>query len=69
MDVIGMTVELQAMMTDNLSKGKHIEDEDEWTKHQSLGDTLRQGSVSGDAVIYADELLPVGEVGVNPGQS
>lgn len=69
MDVTNITVEFQAMMTDSTSKWDQIEEEKKWTKHQTLGYTLGQGSVGGDAVVYADELLMVGEVGMNPGES
>jgi len=67
LDVVGVTVELEAVMTDDLAKGEHVVDEEEGTKYRPLGDNLGQGSSGGDAVVYTDELVSVGEVGVNPG--
>ncbi len=40
LDVVGITVELESMLTDDLTEGEDIENEEEGTKHRPLGDTL-----------------------------
>ncbi len=47
------------MMTDDVTKGEQIEDEQERTNYQTLGDTLGQRSSGGGAVVDVDELLSV----------
>ena len=66
MDVIGIAVEQKAVTVDDVAKGEHVEDEEEGTKHRPLGDTLGQRSSGGGAVVYAYELMSVGEIGVDP---
>ena len=62
LDVVAIAVEMETMMTDDVTKEKHVEDEKERTKHQTLGDTLGQRSVGGGAIIDADELLAVCDI-------
>lgn len=50
--------------TDDLAKGEEVDDEEERTKHRTLGDALGQGSSCGGAVVDIDELFSVSEVGV-----
>ena len=52
------------MATDDLAEGKEIQDEEKWTKHRTLGDTLGQGGYGGGAIVDGDELLSVREVRV-----
>ncbi len=62
LDVIGIAVEMEAMSTYDVSKGEHVEDDQEMTKHWILEDALAQRSCGGGAVVDADELLSVCEV-------
>ena len=55
LDVIGVAVILQVMAADDSSKGEHIEDEEEGTKHRTLGDALGQRSSGGGAVVDVDK--------------
>lgn len=41
LDIINIGVKLQAVVTDNISKWKHVEDEEECIKHHHLEATLR----------------------------
>lgn len=52
LDVISITVELQVMMMDNISKWQHIEEE--WTKYGTLEDTLGQMVVENRAFGFLD---------------
>lgn len=49
-----------------MTKGKHVEDEEEGTEHQTLGDTLRNWGCIGVGFIDANELVAVGEVRFEP---
>ena len=40
LDIVGVTVKMESMLTDDLAKGEDVEDEEEGTKHRPLGDTL-----------------------------
>ena len=62
MDVISVALILEVVATDDFSKGEYIEDEEEGTKHRTLGDALVQRGSGGSAVIDVDELVSVGEV-------
>lgn len=53
-------------MTDDIAKGKNVEDEEKRTKHRTLGDTLRNRGYGGGAAVDVNELLPVCEVGLEP---
>lgn len=33
LDIVNITVKLQAVVADNISKWEHVEDEEEWIKH------------------------------------
>ena len=47
------------MTTDDWSKGQDVNDEEEGTKHGTLGDTVGDWGGGGFAVIYGDELMLV----------
>ena len=64
MDVVSVAVEMDTRATDDLAKGEEVDDEEERTKHRTLGDALGQGSSCGGAVVDVDELFSVSEVGV-----
>ena len=68
LDVIRVAAILKVVAADDFYKGEHIEDEEEGTKHRTLGDLLGQRSSGGSAVIDMDELVSVGEVGFPPGE-
>ena len=59
MGVVSIAVEIETMTTDDLSKGKDVNDEEEGTKHRTLGDTVGDWGGGGFAVIYGDELMSV----------
>ena len=40
LDIVGVTVKMESMLTDDMAKGEDVEDEEEGTKHRPLGDTL-----------------------------
>ena len=42
--VVGVTVEPEAMVMEDLTKWKHVQNEEEWTKHRTLGDTVDERS-------------------------
>lgn len=42
LNVIGIKVKPEAMITDYVSKGEHGEDKQEGTEHRTLGDALRE---------------------------
>lgn len=46
-----------------------LNDKDEGTEHRALGYALRQRSSGGGSIANTDELLSVGEVGLEPGES
>lgn len=62
MGVVSIAVKLETMVADDVSKGKHIEDEKEGAKHRSLGDTLGDVGCAGFAVVDVDVLVSVGKV-------
>ena len=68
LDVICIAVEVEAMALDDLTEGEEVENEEERTKHRPLRNTLGQGGSRGGAVVGEDELLSIGEVGVEPGE-
>jgi hypothetical protein len=41
--VIGVTMEPESMVTEDLTTRKHVQNE-EWTKHRTLGDTVDERS-------------------------
>ena len=57
LDVISVTMEAETMMSCDAARGKHVEDEEEWTKHRTLGDASGQTRGGGGAVVDVDELL------------
>ena len=66
--VVGIAVEIETMTTDDLAKGKDVNDEEEGTKHGTLGDTVGDWGGGGFAVIYGDELMSVWEIWGEPGE-
>ena len=40
LSIIGITVKLEAMAAEDLSKWEHVEDEEKGTKHGTLGDAM-----------------------------
>ena len=62
LNVVSVTVKMETMVMNNLTKGEEVEDEEERTKHRTLGDSLAQGSCVGGAVVDENELVPVSEV-------
>ena len=40
LDVVSVAVEMEVMTADDVTKGEHVEDEEKWTKHRTLGDAL-----------------------------
>lgn len=69
LNVVSVTVEVESMAADDVTEGEDVKDEEERTKHRTLGNTLQQGGDEGGAVVDVDELLTVGEVGLEPGES
>ena len=57
--VVSVTVKIETMTTDDLSKGKDVDDEEEGTKHGTLGDTVGHWGGGGFTVIYGNELMSV----------
>jgi len=55
LDIIGIAVEVESMLVDDITKGEH---EQEWTKHRTL-DTLGQRSSGECAFVDVDELFSV----------
>ncbi len=49
-------------MTDDVTKGEQVEDEQERTKYRTLGEALGQRSGGGGAVVDVDQLLSVCEM-------
>ena len=47
------------MATDDLSKGKDVNDEEEGTKHGTLGNTVGDWGGGGFTVVYGNELMSV----------
>lgn len=68
MGIISIAVKLETMTADDVTKGKHVEDEEEGAQHRTLGDTLGDEGCVGFAVVDADELVTVGEVRFEPGE-
>ena len=44
LDINSVAVEAETMMAYDVAILKHVQDEEEWTKHQTLGDALGQRS-------------------------
>ncbi len=55
-------------MTDYVTKGEQVKGEEEGAENWALGNTLGEGSSGRLAVIDADELVSVREVGFEPGE-
>ena len=53
---------METMAADDVTKGKHVEVEEEGAKHRTLGDTLGDKDSVGFAVVNVDVLVSVGEV-------
>ena len=68
LDVISVAVKAETMVAYDTAKGQHVQDEEERTKHRTLGDALGQRSSGGGAVVYVDELLSVCEIRFEPGE-
>lgn len=66
LNVVSITMKTETMMTDDITKGKNVEDKEERTKHRTLGNTLRERGYGGGAAVDVDELLPICEVGLEP---
>lgn len=47
---------MEAVTTDNLTKGQEVKDENERNKHRALGDALEQGGSRGGAVVDVNKL-------------
>lgn len=62
LDIVCKTVEMETMLADDVTEGEHVENEQERTKHRTLGDALGQKNSGGGAVKNNDELLFVGEI-------
>ena len=52
-------MEVEAVATDDLSKGKDVNDEEEGTKHGTLGDNASDWGGGRFTVFYGDELMAV----------
>lgn len=57
LDVIGVAVEVETMTMYDITMWEDVENEQERTKHRTLGDALGQGSGGGGVVVDADKLL------------
>lgn len=68
LDVIGITVEMETMVANDVAKGEQVEYEEERTKYRTLGDALGQRNSGGGAVVDVDELLSVCEIRFQPGE-
>ena len=66
--VVSVAVEIETMTTDDLSKGKDVNDKEEGTKHGTLGDTVGDWGGGGFTVIYGNELMSVWEIWGEPGE-
>ena len=56
------------MGMDDLTSGKHAENEKEGTKHRTLGDTMGNRGCAGSAVINRNVMVSVREVRFKPGE-
>ena len=59
MSVVSVAMEVEAVATDDLSKGKDVNDEEEGTKHGTLGNTVGDWGGGGFTVVYGNELMSV----------
>ena len=66
--VVGITVEVNAMAAQDMSKGEDVQYEEEGAKHRALGDTVCNKGCDGFAIVYGNELMSVREVGGEPGE-
>ena len=55
-DAASVAVKAETMPAYDAAKRQHVQDEEEWTKHQNLGNALGQRSSGGGAVVDVDEL-------------
>ena len=61
MSVISITVETEAVVTNNLAKGEHVDGEDERAKHRSLRYAMIDWSQGGVGIFQGDILFAVGK--------
>ena len=64
--VVGITVEVEVEVAEDLTKGEDVDEEEEWAENGTLGDTVRNCGGGGGVVVKGDEVGAVGEVGVEP---
>ena len=57
------------MLMDDTTKGEHVDGEKKGAQHWALWHTLVDWGWSGAKTLYSDELFPVGEVRLEPGES
>ena len=57
------------MATDDLAQWQHVDDEEERSKNGAPRNTLVDRCRGGAGAIDGDEVLPVGEIGVEPGEN
>ena len=60
--VVGIAVEVQVEVAEDLTKGENVDDEKEGTEYRALGNTLCDRGCGRGAVIEGDEMRSVGEV-------
>ena len=68
LDVVSIAVKAETMVAYDTAKAQHVQDEEKWTTHRTLGDTLEQRSSGEGAVVYVDKLLSVCEIRFEPGE-
>ena len=66
MDVISVAMELKAMSTDDLAKGKDVYEEEERPKNRTLRDTTSDRGCGRLVRAQSYKLLSGGEVGPEP---
>lgn len=66
--VVGVGVKTEAVAADDLTEGEHVNGEQDWAKYRTLGDALVDWGRGGTGITNGDELFPVGEVGLKPGE-
>ena len=64
--VVGITVEVEVEVAEDLTKGEDVHEEEEWAENGTLGDTVRNCGGGGGVVVKGCEVGAVGEVGVEP---
>jgi len=60
--VVGVAVEVETVTTDDLSKGKDVDDEEEGTEHGPLRDIVRDRGGGEVTVVYGNELMSICEL-------